>query len=127
MQGLSDKVKRTRVFRYLRNLEIDIALIQEVHSVKRCHKIFRNEWGGEVIFSDGDSNARGVATLFKRGLEVKIIEQNRDGEGRVLDLVLQIENQTFRLLNVYAPNKDDPEFLETCSGRTGPRNMWRGL
>ena len=33
-----------------------------------------------------------------------------DTEGRILNIVIKIDGQTLRLLNVYAPNTDSPEF-----------------
>ena len=113
VQGLGDKIKRTRVFRYLKEKEIDIALLQEVHSIKTKEKIFKSEWRGDIIFSHGESNARGVALLIKQNLAVKVMKINKDDQGRKLDVTLQIDSQEIRLINVYAPNVDDVGFFSS--------------
>ena len=111
MQGLRDKVKRVKVFRYIRSLEADIVFLQEVHCTKNNHKIFKNEWGGRCLFSDGESNARGVVTMFRRDLDVEIVKVVKDNDGRRLDLTAKFDHQTLRLINLYAPNTDEPSFF----------------
>ena len=111
IQGLADKVKRTKVFRYIREQNVDIALLQETHSTKNCHKIWKAEWGGNIRFSDGISNAQGVAILFKRDFEGSILDCNKRDDGRLLSLQVKVNSQTIRIVNVYAPNEDRPEFF----------------
>lgn len=43
----------------------DIVLLQETHSSRESHENWRNEWVGEIYFSHGKQNARGVAILIK--------------------------------------------------------------
>ena len=111
MQGIKDKKKRTKVFRHLRETNADVVLLQETHSEKCSHRMWRNEWRGHALFSDGASNARGVAILFKDSFSRKITKVYRDEEGRYLDVTILIEDQNLRILNVYAPNADEPNFF----------------
>ena len=111
VNGLSAKNKRTQVFRYLRNQEIDIACIQETHFTKNKRKIFRNEWNAQIYFSDWRSNARGVAILFSRKIEPENVKVERDNEGRCLEVSCTIGTSSYRIVNIYAPNEDDPDFF----------------
>ena len=110
VQGLAEKTKRTKVFRYLRTQKCDIACLQETHSVRKKEKIWQNEWGGEIFFSHGESNARGVAILFSRKISIQNVQTERDDDGRLLYLQFVLNNERFCIVNVYAPNEDDPTF-----------------
>ena len=65
MCGLGDKMKRGKIFMYCKDKRFDIVLIQETHSIAKTNKFWRSEWGGEINFSNGESNARGVAICIK--------------------------------------------------------------
>ena len=108
---MNEKVKCTKVYHYLRSQEADIIFIQEMHFTKSKHRIVRNEWGDQVYFSDGESNARGVATFIKPGLDCSVEEVFRDGNGRQLNTTLKINNQSWQMINIYAPNVDQPSFF----------------
>ena len=66
-----------------------------------------NGGGGRIIFDNGASNAKGVAILFDRNLDIKINKVIKSGYGRYLIIESEINGQTILLTNVYAPNEDD--------------------
>ena len=43
----------------------------------------RQGWGGEAYFANGDSASRGVAILFKRGLDVNVSMTSIDPAGHL--------------------------------------------
>ena len=104
--GLKDDVKRRAVFRKLQNKCKGIIFLQETHSTPEVEHVWRNEWGGDIVFSHGESNSRGVAVLFPRDFEVKINDCVTDKKGRMILLSLSIEDDTCILINVYAPTRD---------------------
>ena len=110
MQGISEKVKRTKVFRYLHSLKAEIIFLQETHWTRKSQIIIKNEWGGDILFLHGESNARGVAILFSRKSGCNIIELEVDGNGRVIQCTINIDGKSVRLCNIYAPNMDDSDF-----------------
>ncbi len=59
-------------------------MLQETHSTSTNEKKWKKEWGGQIIFSHGTSNSRGVATLFPTNLDFIILEQYNDENGRFL-------------------------------------------
>ena len=62
-----------------------------------------------MISCHGSSNSRGVAILFKNGIDCTINHKIEDPEGRYLILKACIQDKDYVLINVYAPNKDKDE------------------
>ena len=69
VRGLRNENKRRSIFNYYRK-RADIICLQETHSTEVDEKCWRNEWGGIMLFSHGESNARGVAILVCKGCPV---------------------------------------------------------
>ena len=112
VRGLADAKKRRQIFHYLVDHKVDVAFIQETHSTVKTSKLWRNLWGGEAFFSHGESNARGVCTLIRKGLNVKVVKQENVIQGRVLNVTIMLNEQKILMSNVYAPNELDVAFFE---------------
>ena len=80
----------------------NIFFIQESHSCKS------KEW---IIFLHGLTNARGVALLIHRELDVKVIHTIKDPEGRWILTKIVFLNMEIILGNIYAFNADQPSFF----------------
>ena len=113
VQGLGEVVKRRQFFQYFKQKEAHIVMIQETHAVRKKHKIWKSEWGNEIIFSDGESNARGVAILFNVKGEYEIQNVMKDRHGRYMIVNIKLNGENYCFINVYAPNEDDVEFFTT--------------
>ena len=72
--------------------------------------IWKTEWDGEIIYSHCNSQARGVAILFKQDLPFHMHDQTIDDEGRYIVLDVEINGFRLTLCNLYAPNNDEPQF-----------------
>ena len=48
--------------------------------------------------------------MFDRKFDFQLLKVEKDNIGRRLDVCIKYEKQTFRLVNIYAPNIDDPNF-----------------
>ena len=120
-RGLGDMAKRRRIFNYYRP-KCDILCLQETHSTEEIEKQWISEWGGNIIFSHGESNARGVAILTKKGFKGKLSEAEQDGHGRILCCTLQVESRIMCLMNIYAPNTDSPNFFENWIRKAFKKN-----
>ena len=68
---------------------------------------------GEIYYSHGESNKRGVAILFREGVEIKVNGVERDKQGRYLILNTIIKDLEVTICNIYGPNDDDPKFFES--------------
>ena len=62
--------------------------------------------GSGLFFAHGTNSSRGVAILItsRLGYNKKLIRS--DNEGRVLNMLLEVDDRTLNLINVYAPSKD---------------------
>ena len=88
-------------------------MLQETHSDPNCEKIWKNEWGGEIIFSHGTTSARGIAVLIAKNSNMLVKNVYRDTEGRLIILDLEQNEQKLCIAAIYAPNEDKPSFFST--------------
>ena len=79
--------------------------------------IWSNEWGGKILFSNGESNARGVMILFNKKFHYKINAMEKDAEGRWVKVDIEVEKKLFSIFNIYAPNKDTPGFFHEIENK----------
>lgn len=110
-RGLRDNQKRSETFKFLKDLGVDACMIQETHSTKEIEHLWRSEWGAQMLFSHGTSAARGVIIALRPGLHAVLKLKKSDDLGRILVAYVEIQNETFCIENIYAPNEDDPEFF----------------
>ena len=108
-RGLVDHKKRTSVFNWLAKKKIDIIFLQETHSNLQSEQKWKNEWRGIVHMSHGTSNSRGCMIMFKRDLDVKILNVKCDVDGRYIIVNCEIMDDMFTLVNIYAPNTEDKQ------------------
>lgn len=57
-------------------------------------------------FSHGSSNARGVAVLIKRGIDIVVEQGFLTSNGRLIVLKTLIKDKRYLLANIYGPNKN---------------------
>ena len=113
---LASRIKRRQVFQYFQQKNYNIIFLQETHSSRKSGHFWRNEWGGgKILFSHGDTNARGVAILFARNLDIKIEKVQNDTNRRVISALISFNDQRVLLCNIYAPNEDDADFFKTTT------------
>ena len=110
-QGLRDASKRTDVIKYLEDLQANILCLQETHWLKNEEKMLSKTWTGDIFLSGEKTNARGVAILIKRNLDYKISSVFSDLSGNLVSILITIESLKYRIINIYAPNADTPEFF----------------
>ena len=111
VRGLNDQIKRRQFFRNFHEKDADVIFVQETHGTKNKEKVFKNEWGGRICFDHGESNARGVAIMFAKNLEVKWEKVFKSKEGRYIIMQVKIRDKTMVLCNIYAPYTGNPSFF----------------
>ena len=67
--------------------------------------------GGQSYWSHGTSQGRGVVILLRKGVDITPKQYLADTEGRYVVLVYEHRSQMFTLVNLYAPNADQPAFF----------------
>ena len=102
-RGLKDWRKRDLLFKDLIDNSVDVCFLQETHcSSKHTAQSWNKNWGGKFFWSFGSNRSNGVGIWFRTGLNVEVISTDRDSEGRILLLVVKINNSIIRLVNIYA-------------------------
>ena len=86
-------------------------MVKETHFANNNQQMYQNEWGGPMVCVHGESNARGVAILFRQNLDLKICKTTRCNEGRYILCVVEINEKKLLLINVYTPNHDNPMYF----------------
>ena len=104
-RGLRNKEKRYTVFRQVKNVA-DIVFLQELHCLEKDKNEWCNDWQGSMVLSCGTNNSCGVGILFKESLDHNIIDQVVDDKGRYIIMRCDIQDNSFILVNVYAPNRE---------------------
>ena len=113
--GLGNKGKRDLVLNWLKTKEEEIFLLQETHSTGELEGSWRTAWEGDIYFNHGTSNSTGTAILLKRNTKATISVSNHRVilQGRSSLVELEVDGVKYCIVNVYAPNNDSVEFMET--------------
>jgi len=105
-RGQSNFKKRRAIFSWCRKQKADFIFLQETHSSKEREAQWKKEWGAEILFSRGSTNARGVAVLIKNSFDIDIMMSQTDSSGRLLLFKALIKEENYTIGNIYRPNKD---------------------
>ena len=111
VRGLGDNTKCRQVLHWFENKNSKIVLLQETHSTTHTERLWKNEWDGDMFFSHGTGASKGVAFLFKQNVHKTIHKCITDKEGRYVVLDIELDDIRCTLVNLYAPNEDEPEFF----------------
>ena len=80
---------------------------------------WKEDWGGDVYFSHGETNSKGVAILIPSNLQYSCNNIIADDKGRLVVLDITVKEQNLVIANTYAPTKDKAseqlEFFEYFS------------
>ena len=102
--------KCVEVLEYLKNLNSNIICIQDSHWIDKDYKRIYQLWNNPVFINGSATNARGVAILIKNNFEYKILNCYKDN-CITLDIKFS-KDISVRIINIYAPNNDDPNFFQ---------------
>ena len=69
-RGLQDTVKRRAILQYY-STRADVLCLQERHCTPELEVIWRSEWRGDILFSNGSGTSRGVATYISDKIKFK--------------------------------------------------------
>ena len=108
VKGLQQKPKRLKMFNFLKDkLKNDgLIFLQEAHSTSDIENKWKSEWGGDLFFSHGDSNARGVVIGFSKNFDCKIEKVSSDNNGRILIIEMLKDGDNYLLVNFYNANTE---------------------
>ena len=92
-RGLGEYRKRRDVFNYLKALDCNVFLLQDIHCAKGRENSFRNLWGSDILLAPYRNNARGVGILTKN-IDIRFVGSRIDDNGNYI-IVKAIINQQF--------------------------------
>ena len=111
MRGIRDQVKRRSIFSYLKDQKASFYFLQETFSEASDETIWKKEWGGNIIFSHGSRQSRGVCILIDPSLNQKLEHSFTDNSGRIVLITLNFNCLKLSLCNLYAPNNQSEQLL----------------
>ena len=88
VKGIRGVIKRKKLFKFCSNLPCQYFCLQETHSDVTSETEWKTDWGGNIIFSHGNTNSLGVAILLKT--EHKILETIIDLNGRYIIIKIKV-------------------------------------
>ena len=112
VRSMRDYNKRKIMYKYFRDHNADIIMLQETHITNDVAKRWKTEWGGQWYNSFGESNARGVSILMNKKFEHQIINNKKDENGRLIMCQFRHDQEKYTLLNVYGPNDENVTFIQ---------------
>ena len=110
--GLGNEMKRRQIFSWLREKQFNVYFLQETRCTQEKEQIWESEWGYKCLFSSNNRASQGVMILFMNNIQFNIKHIKKDEQGRYLIVIVEIENNSFMLVNVYGPNVDDAVFYD---------------
>ena len=121
--GLRMADKRASFLQWLRSLPVVVTIVclQEVHcaTLAECDSWFRSS-GFLSVVSPGSVKSCGCIVLFRPSLS--LVQSWADEEGRFLQCEFSYHDQSFRVVSLYAPNRNPArnEFLEQIADELDP-------
>ena len=110
-QGLRNISKRADVLNYLGNMGSSILCLQETHWIDRDIGSIKQLWKGDCFINGSKTNARGVTILLTPNFEYSVSNISGNNEGNILSIDLKLSDSSLRIINVYAPNVDSPQYF----------------
>ena len=92
---------------------MSIYMLQEVHCSTETSDLWSTEWGYHSLFCSFSRRKSGVCILFNNNFELKVLKTFMDNEGRYILCDMMANGKNITLVNLYAPNDDNPNFFNT--------------
>ena len=115
VRGLNNMAKRHKVFAYLKKRGTQIAMLQETHLTEIEGKALQRRWRGQVFYTSFSAYARGVLIWVRAGVPFQRTSSVIDPKGRYIVIMGRLDGRDVALMNIYAPNTDQGEFLTEIS------------
>ena len=117
VRGLRNQVKRRSIFRFLKDQNCQIYLLQETFSEQKDEPIWKSEWGGTIFFSHGSTHSKGVSILINPSSKLNVEVTGKDLDGRIVSINLIYNSAKISICNIYAPNdsQQQQKFLLTLN------------
>ena len=88
-----------------------VVYLQETHLLPIEVIKIKRRWPGQVISASYLSHTRGAMNLIHKSVPFKVDNVIRDIGGRYLIVQRTLINEKINVINIYAPNDDNPKFF----------------
>ena len=112
VKGINEPTKRGKVLAQLNRLKSGVTFLQETHLKKDAQYRLTAKWISKVYHSSFIHKSRGVAIIIRKGIPFKLNSIIEDKEGRYLIITGELHSKKVILMNIYAPNFDNPLFFK---------------
>uniref|UniRef100_A0A3P9D500 exodeoxyribonuclease III n=1 Tax=Maylandia zebra TaxID=106582 RepID=A0A3P9D500_9CICH len=112
VRGIRKLAKLKQVLNRLKHFNSRIIFLQESHLTASEIHLLTKRWQGQVYFSSFTRHARGVITLIHKSIPFQTTRVITDPNGRYVIVQGRISMLEINLINIYAPNEDNPSFYE---------------
>lgn len=102
---------QSQIITHLKYLNIDIDFLQETHLHSKDQAKLTSPWAANTLLSNFGSNGRGVAIMLTKRVQFTSKNVITDKQGRYLIVVCMLFQNPVMLINIYAPNFDNPNFM----------------
>uniref|UniRef100_A0A3Q1BRK9 exodeoxyribonuclease III n=1 Tax=Amphiprion ocellaris TaxID=80972 RepID=A0A3Q1BRK9_AMPOC len=113
VHGIRSQTKRVKIMDYVSKLKADILLLQETHLLQSEEKCLSDSNYSIIFSSCYNSRQRGVSILVHKRIPFTLNSTVTDSEGRYIIIQATIFNKLYSIVNLYAPNNEDPAFFHT--------------
>ena len=104
--GLSNELKRRKLYLWLEEKKFDIVFLQETHCTNDDILKFNEGWKGTIVHSVTENRkSKGVAIAFASSFNFSVVSKHVDKEGRRIMMQVSHEDEDITLVNLYAPNE----------------------
>lgn len=110
-KGLNGTVKRGNTLAHLKKLGMEIGFLQETHLRNRDHNKLLTRGIGQVFHSSFNGKSRGAAILINKEIPFIASKTIPDPQGRYIIVTGKLYDNLITLVNIYAPNVDDEQFI----------------
>lgn len=108
---LQDYKKRKDFFKYIRESNASVYCLQDTYCTADDANALYSLWGVDFLCSPGKQ-----LTLFNNNIEYKLSKVKADGCGNyIIPKILFANKYCITLVNLYGPNKDNPEIFTEIS------------
>ena len=122
--GLRLPVKRAHLFTHFANSDYDIIALQETHCTNDTLAEWKTQWPGVSVWNTDSTRSAGVAILFHPNLAFELLGEDMDFNSRILRVTIKVNDYTFQILNLYAPNphtvEESDEFFTSITQYLSP-------
>jgi len=110
VKSLNHLVKFKKMTTHLKQLNTDIAFLQETHIHSVNNLRLSRGWAGQVFQSNFQVKASGVAIMINNNVQFTVSDVQTDSAGRYVIVVGELYTLPVILACIYAPNWDNPVF-----------------